>query len=805
MKLRSILLAGASTVIGTLCLVNATYAQEKPSTLVSTDSPTNLGEIIVQARRTKESLLETPIADTAFTAQTILQKNITNLDDISQYTPGFNVTHSDGSRGDRAIAIYSIRGMTPGSSATATVFIDGAPVSAGLVDGIEDAAQVEVLKGPQSAAFGRSVFAGALSITTKNPSEDFHAGFDVSAASYNGTDDRVYIEGPLIPNLLSARISARYYSTDGQYANAANLDERLGDQSTKSITATIRATPTDKLTIKFFGAYSLEDDGPSAVAPFVRQDYNCDPGGPATYKGLNYVCGTLPSLSSYGLNRLAQNDTLTPLFTSTVLSGAGGIVNPVFSDNLGLNHAGLKHQLIHSGLTIEYQLSPQIVLTSLSSFNDDRYSLIHDYDNQNSNNDPNPYYGVIANAPPTYNWLFNTQSINDDYSQEFRMNGNFGRFRGMVGASYVYNYTEYGNSALSPYGPGDFVNGNPQEVYTSGAFFSLSYDILKQLTLDFDGRYQVDRVVQYARADHDGPSSSVSSGTFRNFVPRVILQYRPSSLTQIYASYSQGVNPGTFNASFINSYTPSQLAYIEANNPGVGFAVQPEKLDNYEVGFKGEFFDHRLQINGATYYAKWSNQIVYQNLKIPLNCGQPTCSLTEAGFYTNIGVTDLYGVEVEGALHPIPPLTINFAASYNESDIKRFQSAVAEALTGNPTVVNKELPQYSPYSATLGVEYTGRVVGDLTYFGRLDYVYKSGQWDSVVNLTRTQDYNVVNLRVGLVRPHQRLEFFVTNLFNDKAFTAIESNYDLEDPAFGAAVNAQLPVLRVVGARFEQRF
>jgi hypothetical protein len=50
-----------------------------------------------------------------------------------------------------------------------------------------------------------------------------------------------------------------------------------------------------------------------------------------------------------------------------------------------------------------------------------------------------------------------------------------------------------------------------------------------------------------------------------------------------------------------------------------------------------------------------------------------------------------------------------------------------------------------------------------------------------------------------------LEFFVTNLFNNKAFTAIESNYDLLDPAFGAAVNAQLPVLRVIGARFEQRF
>ena len=455
---------------------------------------------------------------------------------------------------------------------------------------------------------------------------------------------------------------------------------------------------------------------------------------------------------SYNYARLAQNDTITPLFKSTVLSGAGGTANPIFSDNLGLDHGGLTHKIFHTGLTIDYELPHNILFSSLTSYTDDRYSLIHDYDNQNSDSDPNPYYGVLPNAPPTYNWLFNTQSKNYDYSQEFRLRGDFGPLKAMVGASYTYNYVQYDNAALSPYGPGDFVNGDPQKTETYGLFFSGAYTFLRQWTINFEGRYQDDKVIQDKRAAHNGPVSFVSSGTFDNFVPRVTLQYKPTPLTQVYATYSEGVNPGTFNGSFISSYTSAQLAYINAHYPGVGYQVQPEKLTNYELGAKGEFLERTLQLNGSVYYNEWTNQIVYQNLIIPLNCGAAVCSTTSAGFYTNIGKTTLYGVEFEGSYKVNQHLTLDASASYNESNIDSFQSATAQSLTGNPTVKNKRLPQYSPYSANIGGEYRAPFLADLEYYARVDYVYKSGQYDSVVNLTKTEASNVVNVRLGLSRP-----------------------------------------------------
>ena len=212
MTIRTILLSGSSCVVITagLALGGSAWAQTAPaaSSAAPTSGQPDLSEVVVHARRTSEKLLDTPISEAVFTSALIQKKEITSLDDIATYTPGLNITHSFGSRGDRAIAVYSIRGLTPGSSATASVFIDGAPVPGGLVEGIYDAAEVEVLKGPQSTAFGRSVFAGALSITTKTPSDHYHASFDVEAGSYNDTDDRFSIEGPIIPGKLSGRISA---------------------------------------------------------------------------------------------------------------------------------------------------------------------------------------------------------------------------------------------------------------------------------------------------------------------------------------------------------------------------------------------------------------------------------------------------------------------------------------------------------------------------------------------------------------------------------------------------------------------
>jgi iron complex outermembrane recepter protein len=76
---------------------------------------------------------------------------------------------------------------------------------------------------------------------------------------------------------------------------------------------------------------------------------------------------------------------------------------------------------------------------------------------------------------------------------------------------------------------------------------------------------------------------------------RVILDWKPSESSLIYASYSRGYRAGTFNG----------LAYGSSNQV---YFVKPEGVNAYEIGFKSRFADNRVQINGALFYYDYKGQ-----------------------------------------------------------------------------------------------------------------------------------------------------------------------------------------------------
>ncbi|MFO1426170.1 MAG: TonB-dependent receptor plug domain-containing protein [Steroidobacteraceae bacterium] len=149
-----VLLAGA-------CVPAAGWAQEQ------------LEEVTVTARKTEESVLSVPLAVTAISAEAIEKRGIKDITDVATYTPSFRFQNQAVGRNDRGFKQYVIRGMVPNSALAtrqaATLFVDGAPAAGGNVSGLTDIERVEVVKGPQSAFFGRSTFAGAINFVTRAP------------------------------------------------------------------------------------------------------------------------------------------------------------------------------------------------------------------------------------------------------------------------------------------------------------------------------------------------------------------------------------------------------------------------------------------------------------------------------------------------------------------------------------------------------------------------------------------------------------------------------------------------------------
>ncbi len=488
------------------------------------------------------------------------------------------------------------------------------------------------------------------------------------------------------------------------------------------------------------------------------------------------------------------------LFTSVILHNSLGLVNPLFSDALGLRQGGLVQRSQHHHLSIAWTVPDAgIVVRSLTATNSTKSSVITDLDLADTRSFPNPHYGILPNTEPYVNSLFNFQSHIFDRSQELRVETvGSRRLDLLLGGSYVYADTASSSAALLSTGASNQLNGNPVVTKTTGIFGSASFKLTNAIVLSAEGRYQIDNIALYNRGADNGPLTKNVAATFRNFLPRVIAKWQFTPNLNVYASYSKAVNPGTFNANFI-ALTQAQRDLLEQQY-GAGTVVKPEKLDNYEVGAKGRFWQGRAEFEAAYYHAIWSDQIVSQSVATT----QASGAITVINAITNIGKTALNGFEVEGAVRPVSRLTINYSGAIAASDIKSFYCATCGAQTGNPYVTGKQLPRYSKYTAAAGVDYHAPISPTLEGYGRVDYIYKSGVFDSPADLVRTQNSNRFNFRAGIRTSAWSLEGFVLNAFNDRAYLSIENQVDLV-PGGTRSLNLLMPTLRQFGVRGRYNF
>ena len=195
-----------------------------PSQPVFAQDGAALEEITVTARKREENILEVPLSITALTSSDIEQKGIGEFKDIIAFTPGFHFAEHSVGRADRSNRILVIRGMhisqeNDHQQAT-TVFVDGAPMHGSVIAGLEEAERIEVVRGPQSAYFGRATLAGAVNFVTKTPGQEKKGKLVAEFGKYGTTNIGASFEGPL-NETTSYRIALSSQDTDGQY-KAAN-------------------------------------------------------------------------------------------------------------------------------------------------------------------------------------------------------------------------------------------------------------------------------------------------------------------------------------------------------------------------------------------------------------------------------------------------------------------------------------------------------------------------------------------------------------------------------------------------------
>jgi iron complex outermembrane recepter protein len=577
------------------------------------------------------------------------------------------------------------------------------------------------------------------------------------------------------------------------------------------------------------------------------------PGAPAgAFATRPYICGAVPSLP-VGFSPV-QNTTETSLLARSLADPRQRIVSP----SQGVKGYGLVRESWHAHLNIDYQFGETgFTLSSLTGINDEYYSEVQDLDNQNSLSLANPLNltGANTNIRNFWDFLFGVERETRDFSQEFRLSyDNEGPFSGVLGVNYfktlvwadLISITAEIVNGLDRFGTAA-SNAGKNQVTNQGVFFGGTYRFNEQFKLSLEGRYQTDEVFGFAPISQGmgitvgalaGNQFGIPPGTYaalaplvdekyNSFLPRVIFQWDVNEGQMLYASYSKGVNVGTntFNTNFLGA---TQTGLNVAASLGLSVKQLPEKLTNYELGYKASFLDGRMSLQSAYYWGTWTDQL---NNRGTFYTEPTTNAIAQVSGFVNSGEAKFNGLEVELLAKPTDHVTVNFAGAMNDTEVVSYSSPSVSMITGviGDGFKGKQLPSSSKYSFNFGAKYEGNIAAweDGSWFVRGDLSWKDKLFLDAANITWIKARSTVNLRAGIDKGPLSFEVFALNALNDKNYVSIATN-SLLGPSYSAAqvasglvpalnsvgvannnasayINVGLPELRMVGAQIKYKF
>ena len=752
-----------------------------------------LEEIVVTARKRNESIQDAPLTILAFSDEQIEQRGIQNLADLSKFSPG--LTFNGGT--SRSSSTFSVRGMTQIGAVgdnrrdLVTVFIDGIPlVGSPATFGSEDLERIEIVKGPQSALFGRATFGGAISMITTTPGDEFKGRVNVTATTHGDYRLGGSIEGPLAEGLLSGRLVFDGSQFDGFYKNA--LGGRLGDTESQYIAATLNFTPTENLSIRLRHSDRYDEDGIAATPLIARYtEHNCGP-----------FPGFLPR-SLAGLPEGFTVERARKAYCGELQAPSGPIAinNALPAASLGKtkldDHRLELDQTLTAG-TLEWSFMNGHTLTAIASQQDHEIVSLQDFER----------------APEDrYQAFVNTEQTQDSYELRVTSPGE-GKLDWMIGVARLeatfstigafINGTLFGASAGGPSAAS--LTPARRGSKTDSVFGSVGYDLTDALNVSIEARRQKDIITSGI-----GLSTQFDVETTAT-LPRFLLRYTLNDETNLYANYAKGNQPTQGYATFFQ-LTPAQQEIALKN--GVSSTAPEAEVENIEFGIKHRAADGSWYLNASVYYLEWVGRQGVRTIQVDLNGDGVITNLpAPAGENFNAvpfaaGDSNTRGFEIDGAVSLTDKLTFGGSLAYADTEItKALNEALPLRFFGKTDAKGFKFPLVPDLSGALFLQYESNLSGDRDWYARSDLTYIGKRYDSIVNFAYVPVQIRTNVRVGMRADKWDASLFINNLFDDDTLEASRYNSDsAADPFFFqlAASEAVLANKRQIGVSASYRF
>ncbi len=660
-------------------------------------------EIVVTARATEESVREIPVAITAISEERLNQFGLESLEDLEAMTPQLSIGRATSGNG-ASIALRGI-GSSPtsiGIEQSVAVIIDGAYMPQGRVinEGLFDTSQVAVLKGPQALYFGKNSTAGAISIMTNNPGDEFEASL---RANHEFESKDTTLEGVIsfpVNEKLGLRLAIQASEMDeGWIANSATDPDVYAtfDAATGNINLFDNPLAEDYLPQEetFFARLTAAGDLTD------RFSYNLK----ATFSENERVYGAVSELFDCStLGGVAHTSQLagtqppgrqTPLFEPLPLAA----VDCSFDGERGINNippevAAANNLLNQFGGGDARDEFESTILTANFDYDFDsvRVQTVLSYQDQTSqwvgDQDGGAVTSIFAAEENTFeNFSAEVRAVTSfDQPLNFVLGGYYQAWDREFEQDVIFAFLPAGAfpgcaagtaGACGPQFSGPLAD--PNDEFTAYNKYSETdgetMSVYGEIVWDIADRWQLTAGARYLRETKDSffiqpfvnpfvtglfipfdPSNPLTRAaadqTFEDVIPEVTLRWEPTDDLTLYIAYKEGFKTGGFsNSAILSNLSPPLVNGAPCISPGLGgtctagpgddivfsdFVFDEETNKGFEVGAKASLFDNSMLLTVEAFFYE------FDDLQVDFFNSQQFAFVTE-----NAGGSETYGAEVQ--------------------------------------------------------------------------------------------------------------------------------------------------------------
>ncbi len=723
-------------------------------------------ESVVVARKRSESLQDVPIAVTAFTGNEILRAGIERPSDFIALTP--NVTIVDTANvGDTQV---SIRGQvsTRDAESTFAYVVDGVLITNpnGFNGELYDIEQIEVLKGPQGALYGRNATAGAILVNTKRPSNEFEARVKVGVGTDNLFKGQAMVSGALAEDKVFGRLAFNYVETDGQFENEfTGGDDEVNYHKEQGIRGRLVFEPNDRLSIDAQASWrDVEGGAINFNASFALPDAAAFVGDPSLYADVNehnfrYIFNVPGENEQENQFLSLKLDYEFDALTLTGILAYDDQEEYLLSDGTSAAFGGYSFG------------GPESFTQCTDTYNSFDTSLLQppNYAIQDGN-PPGVYLeeigglnGFLPPYTPTSCDGYQYQERNQQSTSfELRLASNEdGRARWVAGLYYLEIERDVVVSYGADLGLGFERSGyvppegpNPTDLLFDDTFDTTVYSAFGQVEVDLAEKHELALALRYDEEEREvsnnvpnvnnaqifqalfGPQpinpAFDGSGTdaipdrddtFSEWQPKVSYTFLANDNITFYATYGRGFRSGGFNslgseATVNGNFGSFPTAPLEVNDD-----YDKEVTDSFELGLKTNALDNRLRVNLAVFNTQIDD---YQFFNFFAG------SFGLLRVVTNIDEVELQGAEIDFAFAINEYVTLSGGYGFVDSEIKENQN--------RPYTEGNEVPIAPKDSGALSLDVVVPFgEGSAEFIGRLDLEYVGETWFHTV-----QDNTTIN-------------------------------------------------------------